>query len=95
MAVVVAVVVFAEGRLVSHLATQQPAGQGHARQDGYLALLRTIGSARAAYTSVLFPLVALLISTFVEGYEWSAVAAAGVAVIIAGNWLALTRIERI
>ena len=62
---------------------------------GYLALLRTIGSARAAYTSVLFPLVALLISTFVEDYEWSAVAAAGVAFIIAGNWLALTRIERI
>ena len=60
----------------------------------YLALLRTIGAARAAYTSVLFPLVALLISTFVENYRWSAAAVAGIACIIAGNWLALTRIKR-
>ncbi len=60
----------------------------------YLALLRLIGSARAAYTSVLFPLVALLISTFVEDYQWSGLAVAGIATIIAGNWLALTKIAR-
>jgi len=59
----------------------------------YLALLRLIGSARAAYTSVLFPIVALFISTYFEGYEWSTLAAAGVALIVAGNWLALTRIS--
>ncbi len=35
----------------------------------YLALIRHIGSARAAYTSVLYPLVALGISTVVEGYQ--------------------------
>ncbi len=58
----------------------------------YLALLRLIGSARAAYTSVLFPIVALVISTFVEGYQWSILAVAGIALIIAGNWLALTKI---
>jgi len=58
----------------------------------YLALIRLIGSARAAYTSVLFPLVALSISTVVEGYQWSGPAFAGVAAIIAGNWLALTKI---
>jgi drug/metabolite transporter (DMT)-like permease len=60
----------------------------------YLALLRTIGSARAAYTSVLFPVVALLVSTLVEDYQWTASALAGIVFIIAGNWLALTRIER-
>jgi len=60
----------------------------------YLALLRAIGAARAAYTSVLFPLVALLISTFVENYQWSASAVAGIVFIIAGNWLALTRMKR-
>jgi drug/metabolite transporter (DMT)-like permease len=59
----------------------------------YLALLRLIGSARAAYTSVLFPLVALLISTFVEDYQWSWLAVAGIGAIIAGNWLALTKIS--
>ena len=58
----------------------------------YLALLRLIGSARAAYTSVLFPIVALTISTFVEGYQWSTLAVTGIALIIAGNWLALTKI---
>ena len=60
----------------------------------YLALLRTIGSARAAYTSVLFPVVALLISTFVEDFRWSLLSVAGVAFILCGNWLALTRINK-
>ena len=59
----------------------------------YLALLKSIGSARAAYTSVLFPLVALVISTIFEGYRWSLAAVVGVVVIAAGNWLALTRIN--
>jgi drug/metabolite transporter (DMT)-like permease len=61
----------------------------------YLALFRKIGSARAAYTSVLFPIVALLISTFVENYRWSALAVIGILFIIAGNWLALTRMKRV
>jgi drug/metabolite transporter (DMT)-like permease len=61
----------------------------------YLALFRKIGSARAAYTSVLFPIVALLISTIVEDYQWSALAVIGILFIIAGNWLALTRMKGI
>lgn len=60
---------------------------------GYLVLIRTIGSARAAYSSVLFPLVALAISTVLEGYRWTAPAYAGMALIMAGNWLALPRQE--
>ena len=60
----------------------------------YLALLRLIGSARAAYTSVLFPIVALAISTIFEDYQWSTPAVAGVALIGAGNWLALTKIRK-
>ena len=60
----------------------------------YLALIRLIGSARAAYTSVLFPIVALIISTFVEGYQWSTPAVGGIVAIIAGNWLALTKIAK-
>jgi drug/metabolite transporter (DMT)-like permease len=60
----------------------------------FLALLRLIGSARAAYTSVLYPLIALLVSTFVEGYQWSVPAIAGIALIVTGNWLALTKIRR-
>ena len=59
----------------------------------YIALLRQIGSARAAYTSVLFPVVALLISTVVENYQWSTLAVTGIVLIVTGNWLALTRKE--
>jgi len=61
----------------------------------YLALLRNIGSARAAYTAILFPPVALLFSTVLEGYRWSGIGAVGIALIIAGNWLALTRKKEI
>ncbi len=57
----------------------------------YLALIRKIGSARAAYTSVLFPLVALAISTVVEDYRWSGLAVTGVLLTLGGNWLALRR----
>ncbi len=57
----------------------------------YLALIRKIGSARAAYTSVLFPVVALTISTVVEEYRWSGLAAIGVLLTVGGNWLALRR----
>ena len=60
----------------------------------YLVLLRSIGSARAAYTSVLFPIVALAISTVFEDYQWSTLAVAGIVFIAAGNWLALTKITK-
>jgi drug/metabolite transporter (DMT)-like permease len=60
----------------------------------YLALIRRIGSARAAYTSVLFPVVALAISTFVEDYRWTGLAVAGVALTMGGNWLALRKSDR-
>jgi len=60
----------------------------------YLVLIKRIGPSRAAYTSVLFPVVALMVSTFFEGYRWSAPAFAGLAVLIAGNALALKRRAR-
>ena len=55
----------------------------------YLALLKRIGAARAAYTSVLFPVVALVVSTLFEDYRWSLPAVLGLAVLVAGNALAL------
>lgn len=51
----------------------------------YLTLVARIGSAKAGYTTVLFPIVALSLSTFLEGYEWTALAAVGVALACAGN----------
>lgn len=55
----------------------------------YLALLKRIGAARAAYTSVLFPVVALIVSTLFENYHWTVPGLIGLAVLLAGNALAL------
>jgi drug/metabolite transporter (DMT)-like permease len=57
----------------------------------YLTLLGRIGADRAAYVSVVFPLVALALSTLFEGFHWTAPAVAGVALILIGNLLVLTR----
>jgi drug/metabolite transporter (DMT)-like permease len=43
----------------------------------YLTLLRRIGAARAGYATVLFPIVALAVSTLVEGYRWTLPAICG------------------
>ena len=56
----------------------------------YLTLLGRIGADRAAYVSLLFPLVALAISTAFEGYRWSSPAALGVGLVLAGNFLVLS-----
>lgn len=56
----------------------------------YLELIRRIGSGRAAYTSVIIPLVALTVSAFFENYHFTAVSTAGVALVLVGNALALT-----
>jgi drug/metabolite transporter (DMT)-like permease len=55
----------------------------------YLALIKRIGASRAAYTSVLFPVVALVVSTLFEAYAWSLPAFVGLVVLVAGNALAL------
>lgn len=55
----------------------------------YYTLVREIGPGRAAYNGVLVIVVAMLISTFVEGYDWSLLAAAGAVLGMAGMILAL------
>jgi len=55
----------------------------------YLTLLKRVGAGPAAYVGVSTPVIALVLSTFVEGYRWTWVAALGVVLAILGNWLAL------
>ncbi len=57
----------------------------------YLTLLRRIGAARAGYATVLFPIVALAISTVFEGYVWTGLAGLGAALALLGNVIVLTR----
>lgn len=57
----------------------------------YLALIRRIGAAKAAYSAVAFPIVALLLSTLFEGYTWTPAALVGIILTLIGNWLILNR----
>jgi drug/metabolite transporter (DMT)-like permease len=54
----------------------------------YLLLVGRIGPDRAAYSTVLFPIVALTVSTIYEGYHWTPLALCGLALVLAGNLLA-------
>jgi drug/metabolite transporter (DMT)-like permease len=60
----------------------------------YLTLLGRIGADRAAYTSVVFPVVALGLSTVFEGFEWTTLAIGGVVLIVLGNVIVLARSSR-
>lgn len=55
----------------------------------YLTLLGRIGADRAGYSTVLFPVVALVVSTFFENYRWTTPAILGLAAVLAGNLLVL------
>lgn len=55
----------------------------------YNMLVRRIGANRAGYGTVVFPLVALAISTVFEGYHWTLVSAGGIALVLAGVLLVL------
>ncbi|GLS22525.1 multidrug DMT transporter permease [Labrys miyagiensis] len=57
----------------------------------YLTLLSRIGASRAGYSTVLFPVIALAISTIYEGYAWTGLAITGLVIVIAGNLLMLTK----
>jgi len=55
----------------------------------YLTLLGRIGVDRAAYVTVMLPVVALAVSTVLEGYRWTVPAGLGLAAVLAGNLLVL------
>ncbi|MEP9353330.1 DMT family transporter [Xanthobacter sp. KR7-65] len=55
----------------------------------YNMLVRRIGANRAGYGTVLFPLVALALSTLFEDYHWTLTAAAGVALVLVGVLMVL------
>jgi drug/metabolite transporter (DMT)-like permease len=54
-------------------------------------LVGRIGPDRAAYSTVLFPVVALSVSTVLEGYHWTLPAFGGVALVLGGNLLAFMK----
>ncbi len=55
----------------------------------YLTLIGNIGAGKAAYVAVVAPVIALVISTVFEDYQWSANSLSGAGLILVGNVVAL------
>ncbi|MEM0911973.1 MAG: DMT family transporter, partial [Pseudomonadota bacterium] len=61
----------------------------------YMKLLKNIGSDKAAYVVLIYPIIALLISTIFEGYQWSVFSILGVIVVLIGNAIAMGKLNRL
>ena len=57
----------------------------------YFPVVRKIGPGRAAYSSVLVPIIAMGFSTWLEGYRWIPLTVAGALLTLAGMLIALRR----
>ncbi len=55
----------------------------------YFSMIREIGPGKAAYTSVLVPVVAMILSTIFEGYIWTWLSAGGAVIAMIGLLVAL------
>jgi drug/metabolite transporter (DMT)-like permease len=57
----------------------------------YLTLAGDIGADRAGYVGVVTPVVALVLSTMLEGYRWTVPAVLGAVLCLGGNVLILKK----
>lgn len=55
----------------------------------FMALARQVGGARASFATMLIPIVAMGISSLGEGYDWTAMSAAGLVLALLGTRIAL------
>jgi drug/metabolite transporter (DMT)-like permease len=60
----------------------------------YLTLLKKIGARPSAFIGVATPVIAITLSSLLEDYRWTAVAVLGVALAVAGNFVALRPLKR-
>ncbi len=59
----------------------------------FMKLVQQIGSDKAAYVVLMYPLVALLLSTLFEDYVWHFQAMVGVVVVLFGNAIAMGKVS--
>jgi drug/metabolite transporter (DMT)-like permease len=59
--------------------------------SSYLSLLGKIGPDRAAYTILLIPIIAMVISTIFEDYQWRQSAILGILLVVTGNLLIINK----
>ena len=57
----------------------------------YLTLIGSLGAGKASYAIMLVPVVALILSSFFEGYSWNFSAVLGMILVVGGNFLALSK----
>jgi len=55
----------------------------------YYGLVRKVGAGQAAYSSVIVPVVAMVLSTLFEGFVWGPLPAAGAAITLIGMVVAM------
>jgi drug/metabolite transporter (DMT)-like permease len=58
----------------------------------YMKLVRQLGSDKSAYVVLVYPIIALILSTLFEGYQWHLEALVGVCVVLVGNGIAMGKI---
>ncbi len=63
--------------------------------SSYLALISRLGADKAAYVDIVYPVVALGVSTLLEGFQWSYMSGLGVMIILAGNLVAMGALEKL
>lgn len=57
----------------------------------YFHLISKVGAAKAAYTSIMIPILALLLSYFFESFQWTNQVTVGLLLAIAGQFLILKK----
>lgn len=57
----------------------------------YLTLLERIGAHKASYATIMFPAVALVISSLVEGFVWDSYTLIGLGLMLTGNLVVLAK----
>ncbi|MEO7864711.1 MAG: EamA family transporter [Sphingomicrobium sp.] len=57
----------------------------------YLPVVRRIGPGKAAYSSVLVPIIAMSFSTWLEGYRWTPTTVGGALLVLGGMAAAVSR----
>lgn len=57
----------------------------------YLSLMTRIGAHKTSYANIIFPAIAVLISTVVEGFIWSEYTVIGLSFVLLGNLVVLAK----
>ncbi|GHA03658.1 membrane protein [Arenicella chitinivorans] len=61
----------------------------------YYLLLNSMGPEKASYSIVLFPVVAVILSSLFEGFVWTGYTILGFCLVLLGNAIVLTPVDRL